>query len=157
MKTANLFTLLVTMYALACASAPTVEQVEGRALPTDLATVATTQTQWHVANTEHPVEDILASASQEDSSAAEAPTSAVSESDEGLQSHPQAACAGEFTRAMSAINAPAYQNQMVIRNATSLQDAVRRANRCRNDVVSTSFFVEGARLACAPYLVCDVP
>jgi hypothetical protein len=64
-------------------------------------------------------------------------------------------CAGEWTRAVAVINAPAHGNTLVIRNAASVQDAVRRANKCRNDVGTVSFFDEGSRLACAPYVVCD--
>ena len=64
-------------------------------------------------------------------------------------------CAGEWTRAVARINAPEYNNQMVVRNAHSSQDAWRRAQKCRPDAQSASYFEEGARLACAPYLVCD--
>lgn len=66
-----------------------------------------------------------------------------------------AQCAGEWTRAVGLINEPAYQNMLVIRNATSPQDAWRRANLCRRDVQQTTFFNEGVRLACAPYIACN--
>ncbi len=66
-------------------------------------------------------------------------------------------CAGEWTRAVAYINDPANQNQMVIRNAANLQDAVRRAHICRSDVGNVSYFQEGARLACAPYIACSAP
>ena len=66
-----------------------------------------------------------------------------------------AACAGEWTRAVAAINDPGHNNTMVIRNAANLSDAVNRAHKCRADVGNVSFFEEGARLACAPYIACD--
>jgi hypothetical protein len=65
------------------------------------------------------------------------------------------ACAGEWTRAVASINDPAHQNTMVIRSAANLQDAVRRAHVCRSDVGNVSYFEEGARLACAPYIACS--
>jgi hypothetical protein len=68
---------------------------------------------------------------------------------------PSADCAGEWTRAVALITEPAYQNMMVIRNASNAQDAWRRANLCRSDVQSATFFDEGARLACAPYIACN--
>ena len=65
-----------------------------------------------------------------------------------------AECAGEWTRAVAVINDPAHQNTLVIRNAINLQDAVSRARGCRSDVGTVTYFGEGARLACAPYIAC---
>jgi len=64
-------------------------------------------------------------------------------------------CAGEWTRAVATINDPEHNNTMVIRRAASSQDAVRRARQCRSDVGTVTYFDEGARLACAPYIACD--
>ncbi len=64
-------------------------------------------------------------------------------------------CAGEWTRAVATINDPEHNNTMVIRRAANVQDAVRRAHQCRSDVGTVTFFDEGARLACAPYIACD--
>ncbi len=63
-------------------------------------------------------------------------------------------CAGEWTRAVATINDPTHNNTMVIRNAFSLDDAVRRAGQCRGDATNVTYFNEGARLACAPYIAC---
>jgi hypothetical protein len=64
-------------------------------------------------------------------------------------------CAGVWTRAVCVINEPNYQNMLVVPNATSAQDALRRGRQCRNDVYSCSYFLEGARLACAPFILCN--
>ena len=65
-----------------------------------------------------------------------------------------AQCAGEWTNAIAWINEPSFQNMMVIRNATSLQDAVRRAARCRADARNVTFY-SPAVVACAPYIACN--
>src|SRR5437899_642312 len=64
-------------------------------------------------------------------------------------------CAGQWTRAVCVINDPANNNQMVVPYATNAQDALRRGKLCRSDVSSCSYFEEGARLACAPYVLCN--
>lgn len=69
--------------------------------------------------------------------------------------HVQADCGGEFTRAIARIPDSQYNYQMVVRHATNPADAWRRAKKCRADAENVTFFHEGARLACAPYLACD--
>jgi hypothetical protein len=82
-----------------------------------------------------------------------APTTATAKTAEAAA--PVTDCAGEWTRAVASINDPAHNNTMVIRNATSAQDARRRALKCRSDVGYVNYFEEGVRLACAPYIACS--
>jgi hypothetical protein len=64
-------------------------------------------------------------------------------------------CAGQWTRAVCLINEPNYQNMLVVPNATSGQDAINRGRKCRSDIIQCSYFLEGPRLACAPYILCS--
>lgn len=64
-------------------------------------------------------------------------------------------CTGIWTRAVCQINEPNYQNMLVVPNATSGPDALQRGGKCRSDVVLCSYFNEGPRLACAPYILCS--
>jgi hypothetical protein len=43
---------------------------------------------------------------------------------------------------------------MIVPNATSPEDALRRAKECRTDVSSCTFYPSPV-LACAPYIVCN--
>jgi hypothetical protein len=63
-------------------------------------------------------------------------------------------CAGEFTMATAYINAPAYQNMLIIPSATSLNDAVNKASRCGGGPPVN--FYSNAVLACAPYIRCPL-
>jgi hypothetical protein len=63
-------------------------------------------------------------------------------------------CAGEWTQAVAYINAPEYQNMLVIPSATSLNDATDKARRCGGGHPVTWY--DNPVLACAPYIRCNL-
>jgi hypothetical protein len=67
----------------------------------------------------------------------------------------EADCAGEWTRAVAYIYAPAYQNMLVIPSATSLADAVNKTRRCGGDPTHVWFYSSPV-VACAPYIRCNL-
>ena len=62
-------------------------------------------------------------------------------------------CAGEWTQAVAYIDDPQHQNMLVIRNVTSLEQAVDHARRCRADARNVTFYSNPV-VACAPYIAC---
>ena len=67
----------------------------------------------------------------------------------------EADCAGEWTRAIAYIYAPAYQNMLVIPRAANLNDAMNKAQRCGGDP-RTVVLYSNPVIACAPYIRCNL-
>jgi hypothetical protein len=63
---------------------------------------------------------------------------------------------GEFTRAIAFFPVAPYQ--MTVRSAQGVgtsQEVLRRALKCRPDVTSATYYLDGSVFICAPYLVCN--
>jgi hypothetical protein len=63
-------------------------------------------------------------------------------------------CAGEPTSATAYINAPDYQNMLIIPSANSLADATNKALRCGGGYPVN--FYSNLIFACAPYIRCNL-
>lgn len=77
---------------------------------------------------------------------------AVKDSDSGLDKTTD--CPGFWTKATCVVNDPPNQNMLAVLNATSAQDAVRRANSCGWQVSSCSYYTPPV-IACSPTNVCS--
>lgn len=61
-------------------------------------------------------------------------------------------CAGQWTQCISRIQSPPYQ--MNIQFASNAQHGHRLAQKCRDDVIDTTWF-DRPVLICAPYVLCS--
>lgn len=111
--------------------------------------------------TEGKTETVWASTDQTKSSKGEPTGKLVGEPTGKLVSEKDAnltkteGCAGEWTRAVCEISAPAQQNMLVIRDpVNNSTHALQKAKACGYAPSSCSYFVEGYRMACAPYIAC---
>jgi hypothetical protein len=77
----------------------------------------------------------------------------ISKDEKGLER--VADCAGEWTTATAYINAPDYQNMLVIPSARSAQDAVNKAFKCGGGY-PVNWYNGSVVLACAPYIRCNL-
>ena len=138
----GIIVLACALALMATSSVPADEKMPPeKIVPRDRSKLGKSVTKWE------------ATPKREQQSTSNEKTSKVTAKSPGLKKRDE--CAGEWTRAVASINDPEYQNMLVIRNASNLADAIRRAHNCRTDVQDVTYFEEGARLACAPYMACD--